>query len=204
MMKKVAVEEEQEMGRGVYSTKISGNNLELTESIREYVNEKMDHATSHFKNYITSVDIHLSITKNPKVHYTHTAQATVFCSGAVIRAEERTENLYASIDAIADKVERSLTKYKERKQDKHPNHGARPQFVEPPTEKPAAAAKAASPSRIVKKKEFPMPPMSVEDALECLDFLDHDFYVFRNSASGEINVVYERIEGGYGIIEPEK
>eukprot|EP00274_Cyanoptyche_gloeocystis_P001321 CAMPEP_0196653280 /NCGR_PEP_ID=MMETSP1086-20130531/2892_1 /TAXON_ID=77921 /ORGANISM="Cyanoptyche gloeocystis , Strain SAG4.97" /LENGTH=203 /DNA_ID=CAMNT_0041984387 /DNA_START=271 /DNA_END=882 /DNA_ORIENTATION=- len=203
-MKKVAVEEEQQTGRGVYSTKISGDNIELTESIREYVNEKVDHATSHFASFITSVDVHLSVTKNPRVHYTHTAQATVFCSGAVIRAEERTENLYASIDAIADKIERSLTKYKERKQNKHPNHGARPQFAEPPAENPVASVKAASPSRIVKKKEFPMPPMLVEDALECLDFLDHDFYVFRNAASGEINVVYERMEGGYGIIEPEK
>eukprot|EP00741_Cyanophora_paradoxa_P020806 tig00021312_g20085.t1 len=188
-------------GRGVYSMQITGDGIELTEAIRAYVEEKIGHSVETFKNFVTGVDVHLQVSKNPRVHFTQSAEVTVYAQGQVLRASERTENLYASIDLVSEKIGRNLRKYKEKRQDKHPRAKDSPSPAPGVDEAEVFAAPAPV---VVKKKQFPMPAMTVDDALECLGYLDHDFYVFRNKATNEINVVYERHEGGYGLIEPER
>jgi putative sigma-54 modulation protein len=130
----------------------------------------------------------------------------VFANGTVIRAQERSENLYASIDLVATKLARQLRRFKER----HSDHGHRSSFVEPneellserPTEDSLLEGKEAKlPSPGVRRKYFAMPAMSLDEARHQLDLIDHDFYLFRDGESGELQVIYHRNHGGYGVIQ---
>jgi putative sigma-54 modulation protein len=181
---------------------IQGKNIEVTDAIREYVSQKIDKAVSHFKSLTTEVDVHLSVARNPRITSKQAAEVTIYANGAVIRAEEKSENLYASIDLVADKIARKLRKYKERRNSKTPIKTALA-FGEPvPDDLPVDNRAPELPTQVVRNKYFAMNLMSIEDAVEQLELVDHDFFVFRNAETGEINVVYERNHGGYGVIQP--
>jgi putative sigma-54 modulation protein len=179
---------------------IHGKNIAITDPIRAYVENKLEKALGHFNGLVTEVDAHLSVARNPRIHDTHIAEMTLYVGGTVMRAEERSENLYASIDLVADKLARKVRKFKEKKQAKlhsTPTLVAAGELVPPsPRHTPEL------PKEVVRRKYFAMPPMTVDEALEQLELIDHDFYVFRNAETGEINVVYERNHGGYGLIQP--
>ncbi|MEB3275135.1 MAG: ribosome-associated translation inhibitor RaiA [Prochlorothrix sp.] len=186
---------------------IQGKNIDITDGIRNYVNQKIEKAVSHFQHWTTEVDVHLSVAKNPRINPKQTAEVTIYANGTVIRAEESSENLYASIDLVANKISRQLRKYKERRFDKKGpspvkeailSGNADPGLVEDLV----GDRQPELPKNVVRSKYFAMPPMTVEEALEQLDLVDHDFYVFCNSETGEINVLYERNHGGYGVIQP--
>lgn len=185
---------------------IQGKNIEITDAIREYVNQKIEKAVSHFQNLTMEVDIHLSVARNPRINPKHTAEVTIYANGSVIRAEESTESLYASIDLVADKIARQLRKFKEKRHDNKTQSSAKTVTVV--EEHPVAADLIGDrtpelPAEVVRTKYFAMPPMTVQEALEQLQIIDHDFYMFRNAETGEINVLYERkTHGGYGVIQP--
>ena len=184
---------------------IHGKNIEITDAIREYVHQKIEKAASHFLNTTNEVDVHLSVARNPRVNSKQIAEVTVYANGAVIRAEEGSESLYASIDLVADKIARKLRKYKEKRLDKKTQ--ALPKTSEVVEQAPVAADLIGDrtpelPNEVVRTKYFAMPPMTLAEALEQLQMVDHDFYMFRNAETGEINVIYERNHGGYGVIQP--
>ncbi len=183
---------------------IQGKNIEVTEAIHEYVQQKIDKAVSHFQALTTEVDVHLSVARNPRIASRQSAEVTVYANGAVIRAEEKSENLYASIDLVADKIARKLRKFKERKMERAAAKTSIAVVEQPPLPVPNQNRIPELPSQVVRNKYFQMQPMSIDDALEQLELVDHDFYVFRNSTTGEINVVYERNHGGYGVIQPHE
>ncbi len=182
---------------------LHGKNIEITEAIREHVNQKIEKAASHYQHLTTEIDVHLSVSGNSKGQSKQIAEVTLFVNGSVIRAEESSENLYASIDLVADKIARQLRKYKEKRQDKG-HHRSKDKMLS--TEQPLVNLSTDRvpelPADVVRSKYFAMPPMTVHDALEQLDLVDHDFYVFSNADTGEINVIYERNHGGYGVIQP--
>ncbi|MDY7007024.1 MAG: ribosome-associated translation inhibitor RaiA [Cyanobacteriota bacterium] len=183
---------------------IQGKNIEITDSIHEYVNQKIEKAVSHFQQLTTEVDVHLSVARNPRINPKQTAEVTIYANGTVIRAQESSENLYASIDLVADKIARQLRKYKEKRQSKV-NKVKTVEIVEPqPVKQDLIGDRQPElPSEVVRTKYFAMSPMTVEEALEQLQFIDHDFYMFSNAATGEINVIYKRYHhGGYGLIQP--
>ena len=97
---------------------IHGRNLEVTPSLREYTQSKLERAVQHFEEMIREADVHLSVARNKRVPQ-QTAEVTVFANGTVIRAQERSQNLYASIDLVANKLCRQLRKYKEKLQKRH-------------------------------------------------------------------------------------
>ena len=181
---------------------IQGKNIEVTEAIREYVEQKIDKAVNHFQSLTTEVDVHLSVARNPRIASSQSAEVTVYANGSVIRAEEKSENLYASIDLVADKIARKLRKFKERKSDRTAAKTSVAVAEQPPIAIPNSNRVVELPTQVVRNKYFAMPAMTVDDALEHLELIDHDFYVFRNADTGEINVVYERNHGGYGVIQP--
>lgn len=183
---------------------IQGKNIEITDSIHEYVHQKIEKAVNHFQNLTTEVDVHLSVARNPRINPKQTAEVTIYASGAVVRAEESSENLYASIDMVADKIARQLRKYKEKRQDKNQASVKTAEAVvaEPIVEDLISDRTPELPAQVVRTKYFAMPPMTVQEALEQLELVDHDFYMFCNADSGEINVIYERNHGGYGVIQP--
>ena len=101
---------------------IHGRNLELTPALREYTQSKLKKAIQHFEDMVKEADVHLSVARNPRSPQ-QTAEVTVFANGTVIRAQERSENLYASIDLVASKLCRQLRRYKERHSDYHHSDG---------------------------------------------------------------------------------
>ena len=183
---------------------IQGKNIEITDAIRDYVNQKIERAVSHFQSLTTEVDVHLSVARNPRINPKQTAEVTIYANGSVVRAEESSENLYASIDLVANKIARQLRKFKEKRRAREHTSVKTVSLPETPVIEAELTTErtVALPADVVRTKYFAMPPMSVEEALEQLQFVDHDFYMFRNAATGEINVIYERNHGGYGVLQP--
>ena len=188
---------------------IHGKNLELTGALKEYTEAKIEKATHHYKDIVKEADIHLSIEKNPRVSF-QTAEVTIFANGTVIRAEEKTENLYSSIDLVSNKLCRKLRKYKERNnktahnnqfknKDSFPIENTESRFLDEALLKEGKEASLPEPS--IKNKYFEMNPISSEEARKQLDLIDHDFYVFRNKKNNELQVIYKRNHGGYGLIQ---
>jgi len=188
---------------------IHGKNLELTGALKEYTEAKIEKATHHYKDIVKEADIHLSIEKNPRVSF-QTAEVTIFANGTVIRAEEKTENLYSSIDLVSNKLCRKLRKYKERNNKTFHNNqfknkesltieDTESRFLDEALFKEGMEASLPKPS--IKNKYFEMNPISSEEARKQLDLIDHDFYVFRNKKNNELQVIYKRNHGGYGLIQ---
>ena len=188
---------------------IHGNNLELTGALKEYTEAKIEKATHHYKDIVKEADIHLSIEKNPRVSF-QTAEVTIFANGTIIRAEEKTENLYSSIDLVSNKLCRKLRKYKERNnktihnkqfknKDSLPMDSMESRFLDEALLKEGTEASLPEPS--IKNKYFEMNPISSEEARKQLDLIDHDFYVFRNKKNNQLQVIYKRNHGGYGLIQ---
>lgn len=194
---------------------IHGRNLDVTPAIREYTEEKLGRAINHFEGLVKEADVHLSVARNPRVPQ-QTAEVTVFANGMVIRAQERSENLYASIDMVAGKLSRQLRRYKDRLSDHHHSdgHSASPSPGGETADSAILEAglpddligsrEPALPAPAVRRKYFAMPDMSLEDALHQLDLIDHDFYVFRDHQTRGIQVVYRRNHGGFGVIQPKE
>jgi putative sigma-54 modulation protein len=188
---------------------IHGKNIEVTDAIRDYVHQKIEKAANHYQNLTTEIDVHLSVASNPRISDSQNAEVTLFVNGSIIRAEESSESLYASIDLVSDKIARQLRKYKEKRQDK--TYIRTKDDLEVATDQAVATSLVADRTpalpdevdEVVRYKYFAMPPMAVKDALEQLDLVDHDFYVFHNSETGQLNVIYERNHGGYGLIQPK-
>jgi putative sigma-54 modulation protein len=184
---------------------IQGNNIEVTDSINDYVEEKLEKAVKHFQNLATKVDVHLSVARNARISNKHKAEVTVYANGTVIRAQENSENLYASIDLVSDKISRQLRKYKEKHLGKKTHaHVKTTEVVEeaPVDDNLIGDRKVELPDEVVRMKYFAMPPMTITEAKEQLQLVDHDFYMFRNKETDEINVVYMRNHGGFGVIQP--
>jgi len=184
---------------------IQGNNIEVTEAIHNYVLEKLEKAVKHFETITSKVDVHLSVERNERIPNRHKAEVTVHANGAVIRAQEGSENLYASIDLVSDKIARQLRKYKEKQLHKKTHTDekvATAVTAEVVGQDLIGNRTAVLPPEVVRMKYFAMSPMSVDEALEQLQLVDHDFYMFRNSETNEINVIYMRNHGGYGLLQP--
>ena len=188
---------------------IHGRNLDVTPALREYTETKLERAIHHFDDLVKEADVHLSVARNPRVPQ-QTAEVTVFANGTVIRAQERSENLYASIDLVASKLARQLRRFKERHSDHGHGHGHRTTptadndvlLTERPTEDSLLEGKEAQlPSPGVRRKYFAMPAMSLEEARHQLELIDHDCYLFRDKESGERQVIYHRNHGGFGVIQ---
>ena len=188
---------------------IHGRNLEITPALRDYTQTKLERATAHFGDAVREADVHLSVARNPRVPQ-QTAEVTVFANGTVIRAQERSENLYASIDLAAGKLARQLRRWKERHSDHHHSHGHSASHTpstdvvndaSPVEDSLLQGREAELPNPGVRRKYFAMPPMSLEEARRQLDLIDHDFYLFREKDSDQLQVIYRRNHGGYGVIQ---
>ena len=163
---------------------IHGKNLQLTGALKEYTEAKIEKATHHYKDIVKEADIHLSIEKNPKIPF-QTAEVTIFANGTVIRAEEKTENLYSSIDLVSNKLCRKLRKYKERNNKAITNNSLKNKdSLLNENEESNSVVKelfkegneAILPEPYIKNKYFKMNPISSEEALKQLDLIDHNLF----------------------------
>ncbi|MEA5510702.1 ribosome-associated translation inhibitor RaiA [Crocosphaera sp. UHCC 0190] len=186
---------------------IQGNNIDVTEAIHDYVQQKLENAVKHYQTLTTKVDVHLSVARNARISDKHKAEVTVYANGTVIRAQEGSESLYASIDLVSDKITRQLRKYKERISDHKAQPLAKIGEVIPGKEIDGdliGDRQPELPPEVVRMKYFAMPPMSIEEAKQQLQLVDHDFYMFCNQDTNEINVIYMRNHGGFGVIQPRE
>lgn len=197
---------------------ITGNNIHITEALRSQVDRKMDRVLGKLAEggAVQDCDVHLSVNKNPKVKNAHTAEVVTSVKGTVIRCAESSPDMYASIDAVTARLARKLRKYKERRIQGHhggPNIGENmASLLESidsiEDDSPAGDDEFIDPEapQITKIKSYDLTKaISIQEAIFALDYIDHDFYVFRDAASGEVSVVYKRNGGrGVGLIQPEK
>ncbi|HHU48635.1 MAG: ribosome hibernation-promoting factor, HPF/YfiA family [Caldicoprobacterales bacterium] len=174
---------------------ISGKNMDITDALRRQINKKVGKLERYFVPG-TEAQVTLSVEKNR-----HIVEVTIPFNGILIRAEESTDNMYASIDKVLDKLERQIHKYR-TKLERSFRTGA---FVDDKMvfSKGEYRDQGDEELKIVRTKRFAVKPMSIEEALMQMDLLGHSFFVFSNADTDEVNVVYKRRDGRYGLIEPE-
>ena len=170
---------------------ISGKNIDITEGLRAAVEEKIGKLERYF-NDSTEVHVTLSTEKNRQK-----IEVTVPMKGTIIRAEETSTDMYVSIDLVEEVIERQLRKYKNKLIQKEQT-GA--QFSKGFVDEDTYDEEEIS---IIRSKKFAMKPMDPEEACVQMELLGHTFFVFRNSETDEVNVVYKRKDNTYGLIEPE-
>jgi putative sigma-54 modulation protein len=173
---------------------VKGKNLEVNDSIREYAERKLGKLERQLKD-ATAVELELAVERNPKIAANQVAEATVWTKGPVLRAREASSDMRASIDQLTEKLMRQVKDYRERRSRRPSRGDGGPQPSAAPSEEEAAG--------IVRTKQFAMNAMSPEEAVLQLELVGHDFFVFKSADSGDINVVYRRRNGGYGLIEPQ-
>jgi putative sigma-54 modulation protein len=183
---------------------IKGKNMDVTESLRDYAQQKLSRITKIFDSIIDA-QVEFNVIKNKSVQNDQIVEVTLHLSGGVIRAEEAKDNMYAAIDLVTDKVERQLRRFK----GKHVNFdrtktssGVLELELPVTVVTPEEFEEEAEHSQIVRNKQIQVEPMTPEEAARQMEMLGHDFYVFRNLDSKEINVLYHRRDGHYGLIEP--
>jgi putative sigma-54 modulation protein len=195
-------------GRSDMDILIKGRNITVTEALERYAWEKVERVARFFDDERTAsrAEVELIHERNRAVSEPEVAEATLFINGSVLKASEASEDMYASIDRMSDKLERQVKRFRGRQIDRWQGQlkntpdsqleVAQPYVVEEEEEEIEA--------RIVRTKQFQMKPMGAEEAVLQLELLDHDFYVFTSADTGDINVVYRRRDGNYGLIEPAR
>ena len=174
---------------------VKGKNLEVSDSIRSYAEEKMRKLDRQLHE-LTQVELELRVERNPSIAANQVAEATVWTKGPTLRAREASTDMKASIDQLTEKLRRQIDHYRAKRTRRH----ARSDGIPPGGAVPMADEDVP---QIVKTKQFAVKPMSAEEAALQLELVGHDFFVFRNDESGEVNVLYRRKNGGYGLIEPQ-
>lgn len=170
---------------------IVGRNIDVTEGLKSAVQEKIG-KLERFFNSDTEVHVTLSVEKDRQK-----IEVTIPVKGNIIRAEQVSSDMYVSIDLVEEIIERQLKKYKNKILDKKQNVEAfTPEFIDKDFDEDDSI-------KIVRSKRFGIKPMDPEEACIQMELLGHSFYVFNNSETNEVNVVYKRKSNTYGLIEPE-
>lgn len=172
---------------------ISGKNIEITQGLKDNIERKLGKLERYFTPD-TEIIVTLSVEKERQK-----IEVTIPVKGDIIRSEQESSDMYVSIDLVEEVIERQLRKYKNKLVAKHQAGGNFNQtFVESEDE-----VADSDEIRIVRTKRFGIKPMFPEDACMQMDLLGHSFFVFSNAETEEVNVVYKRKDGSFGLIEPE-
>ncbi|AKG36561.1 ribosome hibernation-promoting factor, HPF/YfiA family [Paenibacillus durus] len=177
---------------------IRGQQIEVTDALREYVDKKLSRLEKYFdapptqEGYVT-----LSVLRG-----LHTVEVTIPLNGVTLRAEVRSEDMYASIDGVVDKLERQIRKHKTKLNRKFRQEGSlKTLFVENGSAGSVALEEQDEELEVVRNKRFTLKPMDVEEAILQMNMVGHNFFVFSNIDTSEVSVVYKRNDGKYGLIE---
>ena len=169
---------------------ISGKNLTVTEGLRTAVTEKIGKLEKYFTE---DTEIHVTLSTQKE---RQKIEVTIPMKGNIVRAEQESNDMYVSIDLVEEIIERQLRKYKTKiieKQQAAVNLSK--SFIEEDYDDEEI--------KIIRTKKFAVKPMDAEEACVQMELLGHNFFVFRNAETDEVNVVYKRKENTYGLIEPE-
>jgi len=176
---------------------LTGKHLEVTEALKSYAEQKLAKLERYFRR-VDSADVVASQQRSFFV-----VEVTLLANGYLLRAEERDADMYRAVDRVLEKLEHQLKKHKtkliQRRTGAAEATPAEQEQPAPPVEEQPAAAVG----QLVRTKRFAIKPMSPEEAVLEMELLGHDFFVFSNSDTEQVNVVYRRKDGNYGLIEPE-
>ena len=187
---------------------VQGKNIQVTDRLRDYVETKVNRLDRYLPT-ITDARMDLATESTRSYGDRQVAQLTVHSKGMMLRAEERSGDIFTSVDMVMDKMKRQIDRYKSKRRDRirEVQTGELPE-VEMIEEEEAEYDDEEyddeeSEGAIVRVKRFRVAPMSPEEAVEQMELLGHDFFVFYNADGGQFNVVYRRRDGDYGLIQPE-
>lgn len=173
---------------------LSGKDVELDEAVREYVERKLGRMDRHLSN-IASTRVELRHGVKRSMGEAFTTQITMHADRSILRAEEMHPDLFASIDLAADKIMRQVDKLKGKRLKRWHSGG----MPEPPIEEPAFEDEGP---RIMRRKTFEVYAMDEAEAIDQIELLGHDFFLYRDVTSGHVNVLYRRRDGTLGLIAP--
>ncbi|MCE7786013.1 ribosome hibernation-promoting factor, HPF/YfiA family [Staphylococcus xylosus] len=180
---------------------IHGENLTITDAIRNYIEEKIGKLERYF-NDVPNATAHVKV----KTYHNSAAkiEVTIPLKNVTLRAEERNDDLYAGIDLINSKLERQVRKYKTRVNRRNRNSGEQEAFASLPEENEAVEIQnddSENEIEIIRAKNFSLKPMDSEEAVLQMDLLGHDFFIFTDRETDGTSIVYKRKDGKYGLIE---
>jgi len=175
---------------------ITGKNIELSPAVLRYIERKLGKLSRHLPNIIESkVELFEEKTRSPQQRFV--VQVTIDSSGTLLRSEGEGKDLFTAIDKVAAIMERQIERYKGKRYNKGRGsslaRGGFKEEIEP----------APPPRKVVRVKRFAVKPMSVAEAVDQMELLGHDFFLFFNADSEKLNLLYRRKDGNYGLIEPE-
>ncbi len=171
---------------------LNTRNLEVTPRLQEYVNTKVSKLDRYLSN-IDEVRVDLAVENTRSSADRQIAQLTIWTGGTMLRAEERAADMFAAIDTALNKMRRQISRYKKRRQSRRQR----------PEEEIAPQAEETLMGEVVRVKQFDVVPMVPTEAIEQMELLGHQFFVFLNAEEGDINVIYRRQDGNYGLIMPQ-
>lgn len=180
---------------------ITGRKMPITDALRDYAEEKIGNAMKVMDIDPLTAEVVLEVEKNPANPTPACCEVTMRARGHIIRVEEHEENMYAAIDVASAKVLRQLRKYKTRVIDK--KIASAPAKSAPATELDLDALmdELSGGDEIVRVKEITFDPLTEEEALIQIDLLGHDFFAYIDRDSNEVNILYRRDNGGYGLLK---
>ncbi|EGL83693.1 sigma 54 modulation protein/ribosomal protein S30EA [Caldalkalibacillus thermarum TA2.A1] len=180
---------------------IRGENIEVTPALRDYVEKKVGRLERYFNEDITSdVYVTLKVTRDE-----HSVEVTIPMPKLLLRAEEKSLDMYASIDLVVEKLERQIRKYKTKIKRKFRQDGSMKQLFQEVNGQAEGTHEEETDDKIeiVRIKRFNLKPMDAEEAVLQMDLLGHNFFVFSDAETQKVSVVYKRKDGRYGLIQPE-
>lgn len=182
---------------------VTGANVEVAEALRAYVARKLERLGRHF-DHLQEAKVVVREERRRPVGRAQVVEVTVWGDGVVLRGEEATADPYASVDRIVDKLEKQVAKHRDRLIHKRRLDERRQRTAERARAEAAAQAEPEPPGpRVVRRKRFPVKPMTAEDAALQMELLGHSFFVYRDAEADRICVLYRRRDGNYGVIETE-
>jgi putative sigma-54 modulation protein len=179
---------------------VRGRNINITSRLEEYVDKKVG-KLDRFLPTIDEARMELAVEETRSAQHSQIAQLTVRSRGRILRVEERDQDIFAAIDAVAEKMQRQIRRYKGRL--RGAERGAESIRTPNLESLPETESEEEPLGAIVRTKKFPVTPMDAEEAIEQMELLGHDFFVFFNSEVNGINVLYRRKTGDYGLLQPE-
>jgi putative sigma-54 modulation protein len=180
---------------------IHGHNLEVTTRLQNYVEKKVGRLDRYMPN-LSTVRVDLTSENTRSAVERQVAQITIRDDrGTILRAEERNSDIFAAIDSVIDKLYRQIERYRGKRKNKYRGTQGELNVGEPlPLEEDEDLEEDLA---IVRTKRFVLHPMSADEAIDQMELLGHDFFVFFNAEDESINVLYRRHDGNYGLLQPE-
>lgn len=168
---------------------VRGKNIQITDALRQHVEKRLGRLDKYFEED-TETLVTLKVERDR-----HVVEVTIPLNGYILRGEEETGDMYASVDMVLDKLEKQIEKYKTKLSKKLRSQSVRDVV--------GVNGNSYENPQVLRTKSFSIKPMAIEEAIMQMNLIGHSFFVFSNAETEQVNVVYRRKDGHYGLIEPE-